>query len=146
MGRVTIRALGISEAAREFGQMPAEGREAMAEARQELSERLARFAKARGRADTRQSARVAPTVRARTSGAFPSITAGPHPLLFGSEFGAGPWYGRNWEVKPRKSNGQFRVRRNGGYWFFPATVDNQPEIDAAWEQAARAIERAFGQG
>lgn len=147
MAKVTIRAdvRGADDIARAFRRLPEQARRELDSKKDELAGRLAQLAAAAARADTRQSARVASTVRA-AKGAAPAIIAGPHPLLFGSEFGAFGrfgWYSRSRYLnsKPR----QFRPHNGGvGYWFFPTVVENQPVIDAAWSQACDAIIRAWG--
>lgn len=153
MAKVTIRAdvRGAAEIARAFRRLPEQGQREVNQKRDELAGRLAQLAAAAARADTRQSARVASTVRA-ARGAAPAIIAGPHPLLFGSEFGARGRYG--WYARPRYAGSaarQFgpkgsggRPRNPTGYWFFPTVEDNRAVIDEAWQQACDAIIRAWG--
>lgn len=145
MAKVTItaRVFGAAEVARAFRALPPEARRELDQTKDDLAQRLARLAKAAAQAHSRQAARVAPTVRPNAAGAGPAIVAGPHPFLFASEFGAGPWYGRNWRENGQPSNGQWKVRRPSGYWFFPTVEDNRAMIDAAWSQACDAIIRSW---
>jgi hypothetical protein len=110
-----------------------------------LAERLADLVRAAGRSDTRQSARAAATVRV-ASGSTPRVTAGPHDLLFGSEFGATRRFGWYAAGRYRASAGrQFRPHQgSASYWFFRAVEENQPVIDSEWAQAAEAVVRRWG--
>jgi hypothetical protein len=147
MPRVTlsVEAIGLDETIRALRNLPEQVEDEIQKAREDLAEKLARYVKAAGRASDRQSARAARTVRA-TGGDTPTVIAGPHPLLFGSEFGANARYG--WYRAGRyhrSSNRQFRTHIGAvGYWFQPTIRANQPTIDAAWEQATAAILRRWG--
>src|SRR5437762_1246487 len=78
---------GAEEVRRALLKLPLQARDEARKGMTKLSRELAVIIRAAGRADSRQSARAARTVRANR-GLSPGVVAGPHPLLFGSEFGA----------------------------------------------------------
>lgn len=142
--RITIRVRGLDEVQRALVKLPRDAQRLARAAAVDLSRSLARLARASGRASDRQSARAASTVRTATEGLNPAVVAGPHPLLFGSEFGARGrygWYGRTRyeHSEPR----QFRARRTSGYWFFPTQRRAGPEIARQQQEAMDAIVRAW---
>lgn len=145
---ITARTQGAAEVARAFANLPRQARDELDEAKTDLSERLARIVRAAGRADTAQTARglggPANTVRA-TGGTTPAVRAGPHPLLFATEFGMDRRSG--WYAAPRylgSRRRQFRPHRGASsYWFFRTVDANQPMIDVAWSQACDAIVRRW---
>lgn len=146
MPRVDIRARfrGLDEVLRAAERLPEEAQREIAQARDDLADRLADIVRAAGEADSRQSGRAADTVRSGNGGEM--VVAGPHPLLFGSEFGANGRFGWYSDGRYRDSAGrQFRPHiGSASYWFFRTIRENQPMIDDAWRQAADAIVRAWG--
>jgi hypothetical protein len=84
-------------------------------------------------------------VKASTLGGKPAVVVGPHPLLFGSEFGANQQFG--WYANARydwaAGGRQFRPHRGQGasYWFFQTAEREQPRFAAAHQEMARAIIR-----
>jgi hypothetical protein len=125
--------------------LPADANRELDRETRELAEKLADFARAAGRADTRQSARAATTVRAETGRGFPQAVVGPHPLLFGSEFGIKRRTG--WYAKPRYLDSparQFRPWNNSSYWFLRTQTERGPEIQEAFTEIADAIIEAWG--
>lgn len=115
-------------------------------AAEHAAQRLAELVRAAGHGSDRQSARAAATVRVQGSGTDSSVVAGPHPLLFGSEFGALGRFG--WYSKHRYINShprQFRPHRgSASYWFFRTIDANQATVDAEWARALDAIVRRWG--
>lgn len=140
-----VRVTGLDEVLRALRDLPAGARRELRTSSRELSTRLARFARAAGKADSRQSARAASTVRSIGGGFTPVVTAGPHPLLFGSEFGSNARWG--WYSRPRYRGSplrQFRPHLGGGsYWFFKTLDEHGADIDSAWQQCADAIIRSW---
>lgn len=136
--RVQVR--GLNEVLRALDRLPKQARDEMRDYTTLLARELAVKIRAAGRADTRQSARAATTVRA-SRGLTPTVTAGPHKLLFGSEFGATRRFG--WYRKGRYHDSvgkQFRPHRGAdSYWFFRTQQREQPLVDAQ----ARAIGEAI---
>ncbi len=73
------------------------------------------------------------------------VTAGPHPLLYGSEFGA---FGRfGWYAASRYGHSaarQFRPHLGGGsYWFFE-TAEHSPAVARTWQLLEDSIIRRWG--
>jgi hypothetical protein len=140
---VTVR--GDRDVLRALRALPGDAQREMRQGAVRLSRQLAAFIRAAGRADSRQSARAARTVRTATDGFNPSVVAGPHPLLFGSEFGAlgrFGWYSRSrYAGSPAR---QFRTHRgSASYWFFEAANRADPIIAAELEETSSAIIRAW---
>lgn len=143
--RVDVTIRGDREIVRALDRMPREVRREVKDGAERLGRQMANVIRAAGRADSRQSARAARTVRV-LRGDFPEITAGPHPFLFGSEFGIKRrlgWYkkGRYWRSEARQYRG--RVGGNPGYWFFPTYRREQPAIRLAHQEMANAIIRGW---
>lgn len=125
-----VDVIGAKEVRAALLKLPQQARDEARKGMTKLSRDLANIIRAAGRADSRQSARAARTVRALT-GLSPGVKAGPHPLLFGSEFGAKRRFG--WYAKPRYFHSharQFRPHLGGGsYWFFKTQEREQPRVD-----------------
>jgi hypothetical protein len=141
-----IKVRGAREVMRALEQLPADAQREARRGAVELSRELARIVRAAGRADTRQSARAARTVRTATAGTNPAVTAGPHPLLFGSEFGIKRRTG--WYAKPQYRGVSplrtFRPHRgNQSYWFFRAQDAAAPQIRQAHQEMVDAIVRSW---
>src|SRR4051812_29031558 len=85
--QVTVE--GVPEVEAALALLPGEARKILRRKARELARHLATKIRAAGQADTKQSARAARTVKVRNS----TVTAGPHPVLYGSEFGANGRYG-----------------------------------------------------
>jgi len=140
-----IKVRGAREVMRALDALPADARREARRGAVELSRELARIVRAAGRADTRQSARAARTVRTATAGTNPAVVAGPHPLLFGSEFGIKRrtgWYAAGrYDDSPAR---QFRRHRgNQSYWFFKAQDEAAPKIRRAHQEMVDAIVRSW---
>lgn len=109
-----------------------------------IAEKLAVKVKAAGQSDTPQSARAAHTVTV-VEVVTPAVVAGPHPLLFGSEFGM--THRTGWYAKTRygRSRGrQFRRhQRRGSYWFFRTVEASAPDTVKQFQDAADAVARRF---
>lgn len=140
---VTIR--GDAEVRRALRQLPGDAQREARRGAVSLSRELANFIRAAGRADTRQSARASRTVRTATDGTNPAVVAGPHPMLFGSEFGIKRRTG--WYAAPRFRNyplRQYRPHRgSASYWFFKAYKEATPRIREAHGEMLDAIVRTW---
>jgi hypothetical protein len=136
---VTVR--GDAEVRRALRRLPGDGQREARKGAVSLSRELANFIRAAGRADTRQSARASRTVRTATDGTDPAVVAGPHPMLFGSEFGIQRRTG--WYAKPRYLDSparQYRPHRgSSSYWFFKASREATPRIREAHAEMMDAI-------
>ena len=89
----------------------------------------------------RMGTRVRPTIH--QSGE--TVTAGPHPMLIGTEFGANGRYGWYGEDRFRNSQArQFKPHGTEGYWWFPTIRRSKPDADAAVERALDEAVRNWG--
>jgi hypothetical protein len=139
---VNIKIDGLRETIRAFSQLPKDANNELRLASLELSKDIAGKAATAGRAEGRQAALVAATVKARRD-RVPVVVAGGRKrlgrnkvpaskLVFGSEFGAT----RLKQYKPHVGK--------GSYWFFKTVTDNRKEISDAWNKAADEIVRKYG--
>jgi|SRR6187551_369372 len=141
--RVQIRGKQFVE--RALKRLPRQAEREVKDGTERLSRELANLIRAAGRAEGLQAARASRTVRT-ARGVTPNVVAGPHPLLFGSEFGVKGrfgWYakGRYYNTEPR----QFKPHRgNASYWFFTTYEREEPRIRAAAREMGDAIIRAYG--
>jgi hypothetical protein len=144
--RVTVR--GSSAVIRKARKLPRDARKRLDEGTRNLARQFARVVAAAGRADSKQSARAARTVKASTLGGKPAVVVGPHPLLFGSEFGANQQFG--WYAHPRyewaRGGSHFRPHqgKGGSYWFFATAEREEPRFAEAHQEMARAVIRDWG--
>lgn len=145
---INLRVDGAQETLAAFRALPKDASVRLREAALELSRLLAGRVEAAGRAEGRQAALLAGTVKARRD-RIPSITVGGtkpigHPwpkrgkakafeILFGSEFG-----GSGHGFKPH--------RGQEGYWIWPTVLASQDEIGREWMKAADAIIADFTDG
>jgi hypothetical protein len=151
MARNTLTATtrGDREVSAALAALPRQGRKEAKDGAERIARDLAVKIRRAGRRDSRQSARAVRTVRTRRGpqGGTPTplVTAGPHPLLFGSEFGMTRhtgWYARAryWD----SVGDQFRPHLGrGSYWFFRAQDEHRAETVAAWADVAAAIVRKW---
>lgn len=146
---VTIHIEGIRETLAALRELPKDASNELRDASQRLSESLATDVQSAARAEGRQAAILAKTVRARRD-RVPVIVAGgmtrigrnrkpAYKLLFGSEFGA--------SQEGRYALKQFKPHLGrGSYWFFKTVEDKQTEIASEWGKAADDVVRRFGEG
>lgn len=139
-----VHVVGAGAVLAAFRRLPADADRELRETSMELSRTLAGRVAAGARSDSRQSALMAPTVRAGRD-RVPMIVAGgatrvgsrrvpAFKILFGSEHGA-------------RSLHQFRPHQGAGsYWLFSTVEANEAEIGSAWRRAAGDIVEAFGRG
>ena len=140
----TIRVRGLNEVIRALEQLPSQAQREARRGAVRVSRVLANAIRAAGRASDRQSARASRTVRTQTLGLNPNVIVGPHPLLFGSEFGVIArfgWYRKGrYHASPKR---QFRGRTPGnvGYWVFRTADAEHPALRAAYQDIADSIIR-----
>jgi hypothetical protein len=139
----SVSVTGLDEVLRALDQLPGQAqREARAGA-VKVSRRLAVLIRAAARASDRQSAVAGRTVRTATDGLTPNVVAGPHPLLFGSNFGAlgrFGWYSAGRYLNSRAR--QFRPHRGqNDYWFFSTAAESNAELAREYQDIADAIIR-----
>lgn len=142
--RLDVDVRGLREVQRALDRLPAQALRETKDGSERLARGMANRIRAAGRARGRQAARPSRTVRVLRS-VFPRVVAGPHPLLFGTEFGAHRRFG--WYAKSRYRGSilrQFPTHRgNRGYWFFPTYEADRPRVRAAHQDMADAIIRAW---
>lgn len=140
-----IKVTGAEAIKRAADRLPKEMRDEIRKGLTKLSREFANKIRRAGRAATkpRGSGGAASTVRART-GLTPGVLAGPHPLLFGSEFGANGRYGWYAADKYRDSVGrQFRPHIKS-YWFYRTSRALQPQVDREAKEILDAVVRRWG--
>jgi hypothetical protein len=146
--QLNINIRGARQVERALRDLPDDAQRELDQAKREVAEGLAVRVRAAGHADTLQSSRAADTVRADTSGARPSVRAGPEVRLFGSEFGIRERSRFGWYAAGRYVNSpgrQYRRHRgNASYWFFDAQERAQPWVDTQWREAESAIIASWG--
>lgn len=139
---VNVRIEGARETIAAFNRLPKEASDALRDRSLELAEALAAKASGYARQDSKQSALMAATVKARRD-RVPVVVAGgakrvgrnrvpAYAILFGSEFGSS-----------RLRQYRHHLGR-GSYWFFATVEKEQAEISAAWNKAADEIIDKFG--
>jgi|SRR4051794_31531657 hypothetical protein len=134
------------EVERALAVIPAEAKRAIARHARKLAKELANRIRSAGQAESRQAARAARTVRTRGT----KVTAGPDPVLFGSEFGANGRYG--WYGADRFQDStarQFKPHRGqNSYWFHTTIEHNQPlaqqELQEAVDEVVSTYRRVQG--
>lgn len=138
--KIEIRIEGARETIAAFNRLPKEANKALRERSMALANTIATKVRVTAYLDSKQSALMAPTVKAVLD-RLPSIVAGgtkrvgrnrrpAYKILFGSEFGS--------------NLPQFRPHLGkGSYWFYRTVYDSQREIADAWNKAADDIQRDF---
>lgn len=149
MPRIDIRTrvTGLREVLRALDRLPDDAQREARQGAVRLSRLLANRIRAAGRASSRQSARASRTVRTATEGNNPAVVAGPHPLLFGSNYGALARFG--WYRKPRYWDSPLRQFRpwvgqsDNDYWFNSTAIAEKPAIEAEHRSMLDAIVRSW---
>lgn len=130
-----IKVSNADNVERALSELPLQARDEARKGIEKISRNLANKIRAAGRATpkprgTGPRGGAAATTRARR-GLSGGVIAGPHPMLFGSEFGAKGRFG--WYAKPRYFHSharQYRPHLGGGsYWFFKTQEANQAAFD-----------------
>jgi len=142
---------GVHQTLAAFRRLPKEASDSLRDHTLDLSKDLARKVAAAARVDSRQSAAVAPTVKALRD-RVPAIVAGgmtrvgtprvpAYAVIFGSEFGAKHRFGWYSGSRYAASFGR-QYRRHvgrGSYWFFRTVEENEAMIGQAWTRVADDI-------
>ena len=148
--RLRVRIQGADQIIRALRQLGPIAEQELKDQARDIAETLADRIYYAGRADSRQSARAAATVRAVNGGHWPAIRASntgrARGLLFASEFGMtrkSGWYARRRYFN--SAGRQFRPHLgSGSYWFFSTAEANQAWIESEWHEAAAAAVRRWG--
>ena len=142
-----LRVRGVPPIKRALAKLPEDARKEFRKNTEKLVRKLATKVRAAGRSSTKPRGSgpgggAAATVRS-SGGDSPQVIAGPHPLLFGSEYGANGRYG--WYSRDEFRNSterQFNPHRGrGSYWFWRTLIASKPEFEATYQQIADDITR-----
>jgi hypothetical protein len=140
--KLDIEVIGLKETLRAFNRYGKEANGELRDAARKIADVVASRAAAAGRADSRQSAAVAGTVRSRRD-RVPVIVAGgakkvtsskakASDVLFGAEFGS-------------RALPQFRPHRGRqGYWLWPTIRANLPDMAASYERTLVELSAKWG--
>jgi hypothetical protein len=141
---IKVTTEGLKEVLRACSSLPRDAQREAQDGAVKLARDLASVIRLAGRSDSRQSAAASRTVRA-TRGREPGILAGPHKLLYGSEFGATRRFGWYRAGRYHASPGrQFRPHRgSASYWFFQTLERERARIDLAASGVADATVRKW---
>jgi hypothetical protein len=133
-GTLHVEVRGLDEVQRALDKLPREAQSAAQRQMGLLAGRLTQRVRAAARADSKPAARAASTVRSRAQGLTVDVSAGPHPLLFLSEFGMDRhtgWYGKPRYRRSKEPNAPHRHIGQGSYWFFRTVDERGDEVDEA---------------
>lgn len=136
---------GAARIERQFAELPKWARDELRDGLNKITADLARRVRAAGRAESRQAARASSTVRA-SRGTRPQVAAGPHDLLFLSEFGMDRhtgWYGKPRYNHSKARNSQHPHLGGGSYWFFRTQEESSAETAREANDIADAVVRRW---
>lgn len=155
---IRLRLINARPVLAAFRGLPKEASAELREGAGKLAETLATRVRAAGRGEGRQASLLVSTVKVKRD-RVPVIEVGGSKrvgrhgapawgVLFGSEFGADGRYG--WFGAPEYGGSDGRQykphRGREGRWIFPTVEAEQHTINAAWEQVATDILRAWSRG
>jgi hypothetical protein len=146
-GELSITVRGAREVERALAKLPDEAQVELQRGLRSLAGHFTRWVRAAARADSRPAARAATTVRSFVQGAGVEITAGPHPLLYLSEFGMNKhtgWYGKPRYSRSPSPNAPHRHIGSGSYWFFRTVDEHRGAVDDQAREIADAIIHNWG--
>lgn len=142
---VTVR--GEEQVERAAAKLDPNGRKAIAKEKKRLAENLAAklrravISKTKQRHGRPMGARVRPTIKQKGE----TVLAGPHPMLFGTEFGMNRRSG--WYADERfngSTEKQYFRHQSDGYWWNPTIRASKPDADAAVKRAVDEAVRNWG--
>lgn len=142
---VHVKVTGVRETVAAFRKLGKDATAKLRDANQAIADELDDKISNAARGSSRQSALVAPGVKARRA-AVPFVAAGGakkvgrnrkplHKIMFGANFGA-------------TYLNQFRPHRSGGesdYWFFSTVEENKERIAGKWADTADRLFKEWGQ-
>lgn len=142
-----VRVEGLREVQRALAKVPADGRAALVRRSNELAYNLLRRMRTAAARDGRQARNAASTLKVVRGELLPTVVAGPHELLFGSEFGVTRhfgWYNRGRYYDSRPIQFRHPHRGSSSAWFFTTEERSRDATEAAWQQAADDVIRGWG--
>lgn len=130
----SVEVKGEEKVERALDKLHPDARKAMIKEQRRLAKNLA--AKLRRAVISGSKGRMGSKVRPTIHQSGDTVTAGPHPMLIGTEFGANGRYG--WYSAERFSHStgrQFFPHGTAGYWWNPTIQRSKPDADAAVQRA-----------
>lgn len=131
---IDIDVRGEDKVLRAAVKLPSDAAKANIKEQKRLAKNLA--AKLRRAVVSRSKGRMGSKVRPTIHQSGIHVTAGPHPMLFGTEYGMNSKSG--WYAAERfRGNPHLQYFRHngGGYWWRPTIERSKPEADAAVKRA-----------
>jgi hypothetical protein len=162
-GHLEIDVRGAEQVERNALFLPLDARKAMRTEKRRLAKNLAGKLRRAVIAKTKVSRQTSPESRRGSRGSHLShrpmgirvrptikqvgdkVIAGPHPMLFGTEYGMNRKSG--WYSRPEFANNpslQYFRHHNEGYWFRPTVLASKPEMDAAVKRIVDDAVRHWG--
>lgn len=159
-GHLEIDVKGTEEVEKDAKFLPLDARKSLAKEKKRLAKNLAAKLRRAVISNTKVSRQTSPGGRSRGHGSSrpmgirvrPTIRqqgdhvlAGPHPMLFGTEFGMNKKSG--WYAHPRFANNpslQYFRHQGEGYWWRPTILRSKPEMDAAVKRVVDDAVRNWG--
>jgi hypothetical protein len=142
-GDLSITVTGAREVERALAKLPSDVEKALRKEKRRLAKNLA--AKLRRAVISRSKTTMGRKVRPTIHQSGDTVTAGPHPMLFGTEFGMNRKSGWYADERFRHSTGrQYFRHQNDGYWWNPTIRRSKPDADAAVERALDDAVRNWG--
>lgn len=141
-GSISVTVRGDREVERALDKLPADARRELTRGLAGLAGHFTQLVRAAAAADSKPARRAATTVRSQVVGAGVQVTAGPHELLFLSEFGMNKhtgWYGKPRYWKSPATNAPHRHLGQGSYWFFETVERHRDDIDDRAREIADAV-------
>lgn len=155
---VKVHIDGARETVAAFRRLPKEANDELRNASGRIAQAMTGRIRAAARAEGRQAALVAGTVKVSRD-RLPAVQAGgtrrvgrkrapAYTLLFASEFGMSRRSGWYASARYRASTGRQYKRHlgRGSYWFFASVKAQEATIAGEWNRCADAIIRAFSKG
>ena len=134
---------GEEKVQRSAARLPPDAQRALTKEKRRLAQNLAR--RLRRAVISGSKRRMGYPVRPTIHQSGDVVTAGPHPMLLGTEFGRNRRSG--WYADERFANStekQFKPWGTDGYWWNPTIRRAQPDADAAVQRAVDEAARNWG--
>lgn len=146
-----IKVKGDKEVERALDKLHPDAQQAMVKEKRRLAKNLAAKLRRAVISNTKVSRQTSPRGRSRGHGSSrpmgirvrptihqsgDTVKAGPHPMLFGTEFGMNKKSG--WYSRPEFANNphlQYFSHHGEGYWWRPTILRSKPDCDAAVQRA-----------
>lgn len=138
-----VKVTGAERVEQDAKFLPQDARNALTKERRRLAKNLA--AKLRRAVISGSKGRMGTKVRPTIHQSLDTVTAGPHPMLIGTEFGANGRYGWYADDRFRHSLArQFKPRSSDGYWWNPTIERAKPDADEAIRRVVDEVVSQWG--